>query len=342
MLLGEVARWGLAPDLVARLLPHADRAIEWIERFGDRDGDGYVEYQRRNPAGLANQGWKDSWDGIRFAGGALAEPPVALCEVQGYVYAAYLARADLAEWAGDPDGADRHRATAAALRRRFNEDFWLADEGTFALGLDRDKRPIDAVTSNPGHCLWTGIVDPARAEVLADRLLAPDLFCGWGIRTLATTMAAYNPVSYHNGSVWPHDNALCAAGLARYGFNEHAHRIIDGQLAAARSFGGRLPELFAGFPREELGVPGTYPASCSPQAWAAAAPLLWLRALLRLEPDVPHGQVCVDPALPDSIRRLEVRGVALAGSHLDVAVDHEDVTVSAGPLEVVRSSRPPT
>ncbi len=342
MLLGEVARWGLAPELVDRLLPHADRALDWIERFGDRDGDGYVEYQRRNPVGLANQGWKDSWDGIRCADGTLPDAPIALCEVQGYVYAAYLARAELADHAGDAPCRDRYRAKAAELRRRFSEDFWMDEQGTYALGLDADKRPIDAVASNPGHCLWTGIVDPERAPRLADRLLQPDLSSGWGIRTLATTMAAYNPVSYHNGSVWPHDNALCAAGLARYGFVEHAHRIIEDQLAAARAYNHRLPELFAGFPRDELGVPGTYPASCSPQAWASAAPLLWLRTLLRLEPDLPDGTVRIDPALPDTIRHLDIDGIQLGTTVLSVHAHGDELSIDADPdLKLERHTAPP-
>ena len=336
MLAGELVRWGLPVSEAADLVPAVDAAMGWIAAFGDRDGDGYVEYERRNPHGLANQGWKDSWDGIRFADGALAEPPIALCEVQGYVYAAHVARADLAELMDEPDLATRHRTAAEELRRRFNDDFWLEEQGTFALGLDRDKRPIDAVTSNPGHCLWTGIVEQERAARLADRLLEDDLFCGWGLRTLATGMAAYNPVSYHNGSVWPHDNALCAAGLARYGFADHAHRIIEGQLAAASRYASRLPELFAGFPREDLGVPGIYPASCSPQAWAAASPLLWLRTLLQLEPDVPRGRVSVTPALPSSMSRLSVTNVRVGHAVLDVEIEDDTTAVLCPGLDVLR------
>ncbi|MET0727764.1 MAG: glycogen debranching N-terminal domain-containing protein [Acidimicrobiales bacterium] len=345
MLLGELRRWGLADELVEQLLPHADRALAWIEGWGDRDGDGYVEYERRSPHGLVNQGWKDSWDAIRFADGTLAEPPIALCEVQGYVYAAYLARAHFAQEAGDGVVRDHYRGMAQELRRRFNEDFWLDDEGTYALGLDRDKRPIDAVTSNVGHCLWTGIISRDRAPAVADRLLAPDMFSGWGIRTLSTTMAAYNPVSYHNGSVWPHDNAICAAGLARYGATDHAHRVIDGQLAAARCHNHRLPELFAGFPREDLAVPGSYPASCSPQAWAAAAPLLWLRTLLRLDPWVPHGRAWVAPVLPRSVGRLSAHGIRVGGSDLLVDVERRDegihLRATLSGLDLVREPRPP-
>ncbi len=341
MLVGELRRWGLDGEVVARLLPAVDRALEWIEHFGDRDGDGYVEYARRSPDGLANQGWKDSWDAVRFADGRLAEAPIALCEVQGYVYAAYVARAHFAHESGDDATFASYRARAGELRRRFNEDFWLEDRGCFALGLDADKRPIDAVASNMGHCLWTGIVDPARAASVAAHLMSPELFSGWGVRTLASSMAAYNPVSYHNGSVWPHDNALCAAGLARYGFVEEAHRIIEAQLAvAART--ARLPELFAGFDRVDVPVPAAYPASCSPQAWAAAAPLSWLRTMLRLDPWVPRGQVWIAPELPPSLRSLSVKGIQIAGHSLEVTVQDGVVEVGFdGPFEIVRSPRPP-
>lgn len=342
MLLGELRRWAGGEDLVERLLPNVDRALEWIERFGDRDGDGYVEYQRQTPAGLANQGWKDSWDGVRFAGGEFPRTPIALCEVQGYVYAAYVARAHFAQEMGDAETFERCAARARELRQRFNEDFWLEERGWYALGLDADKRPVDALASNVGHCLWTGIVDPERAGLVARRLVSPEMFSGWGVRTLATDMAAYNPVSYHNGSVWPHDNALCAAGLARYGFVEEAHRIIEGQLAVATARGGRLPELFAGFSRDELPVPAAYPASCSPQAWAAAAPLLWLRTLLRLEPWAPRGQVWVHPELPPWIGRLRVEGIEVAGRRLGVHVEDGGAEVTgAGGLEVVHRPRPP-
>jgi len=342
MLLGELRRWNPDDDVVGRLLPHADRALEWIEHFGDRDGDGYVEYERSDDRGLVNQGWKDSWDSIRFADGRFAQPPIALAEVQGYVYAAYVARAHFAEEAGDDAGAARWVAKATDLRNRFNEDFWLEEHGTYALALDADKRAVDAVCSNVGHCLWTGIVDPERAASVADRLLAPDSFSGFGIRTMASSMAAYNPVSYHNGSVWPHDNALCIAGLGRYGFVDHAHRVIEAQLDAAAQQGGSLPELFAGFGTEELSIPAVYPTSCSPQAWAAAAPLLWLRSLLRIDPWATRGQLWLAPALPDSIRRLRVDGLRIAGRTIGVTVEGGRVEVDgAGDLEVVHRPRPP-
>ncbi len=277
---------------------------------------------------------------MRHLDGSLARAPIALCEVQGYVYAAYLARAHLAVDAGDPATAARYRAKAAELRRRFNEDFWLEEHGWYALGLDGDKRPVAALASNMGHCLWTGIVDPAHAALVAERLLSPEMFSGWGVRTLATSMPAYNPVSYHNGSVWPHDNALCAAGLARYGFVEEAHRLIGAQVEVATTHQGRLPELFAGFARGNPPSPASYPASCSPQAWAAAAPLLWIRSLLRLDPWASAGRVWLQPELPPWMERLRVEGIAIAGQRLDVVVEDGACEVSgAGPLEVIHQAR---
>ncbi len=342
MLLGECRRWGVHEGLVSVLMPHVERALEWIETFGDRDGDGYVEYLRATPGGLANQGWKDSWDGVRFADGTLAEAPIALCEVQAYVYGAYVARAHFALHDGDRATFHRYRDKALDLRRRFNEDFWLEEQGTYALGLDADKRRIDAVTSNAGHCLWTGIAEPDRAARVAQRLMAPDMFSGWGIRTLATTMAAFNPVSYHNGSVWPHDNALCAAGLARYGHLEAAHRVIEAQLDVATAMGAQLPELFAGFDRAEVPVPATYPASCSPQAWAAGAPLLWLRILLGLEPGKDEDVFYLQPSLLRSMRQLRVRGIQIRHVEMAVSVDdgQVDVTVDT-PVQIIRQRRGP-
>ncbi|WP_436976052.1 amylo-alpha-1,6-glucosidase [Nocardia xishanensis] len=319
MVLGELHRWGLDDATRDELLPHADRAIEWIQRYGDADGDGFVEYRRLAEHGLDNQGWKDSWDGVNFADGTIPAPPIALAEVQGYVYAAYLARAELAADLGDRATADRLRAAAARLKAEFNAKFWLPERGWYAVGLDRDKRPIDALTSNIGHCLWTGIVDEDKAALVADRLLAPDMFTGWGIRTLASGMGAYNPVSYHNGSVWPHDNAICAAGLMRYGLTEHATRVIDAVLDASVRFGHRLPELFCGFDRAEFDAPVPYPTSCSPQAWAAAAPLLFLRSLVRLEPGSGVAQVA--PAVPERYLPLRISGLRVGPEVLTVTVD---------------------
>jgi glycogen debranching enzyme len=343
MLLGELRRWGLATEAVDHLLPHADRAIEWIRRYGDRDGDGYVEYQRTSDRGIANQGWKDSNDAVRFVDGRLPQPPIALCEVQGYVYAAYLARAYFAGEQGDQETFSRLRQDAATLKENFNRDFWLEDRGWLAMGLDRDKRPIDALASNMGHCLWTGILDADKATIVAERLLSPEMFSGWGVRTLATSMAGYNPISYHCGSVWPHDNAIIAAGLMRYGFVREAQRIILAMLDAAAAQGGRLPELFSGMSRLELPMVVGYPTSCSPQAWAAASPLLMLRTLLRLDPWVPRGRVWLQPALPEEIQRLRVDRIPLGGSRVSVDVTGHTVTIEGLPsnVELVDAPRHP-
>lgn len=345
MLLGELRRWGAQDAAVHELLPHADRALEWVEKFGDKDGDGFVEYARKADHGLANQGWKDSWDGVTFADGRIPRPPIALAEVQGYTYAAYVARAHFATEAGDDATARHWFAKARQLKKAFNEAFWLADRGWYAMGLDGDKRPIDALGSNMGHCLWTGIVDEDKAANVADHLLSDEMFSGWGIRTLASSMAAYNPMSYHNGSVWPHDNALCVAGLMRYGFVAHAQRVVDAQLDAAESFGYRLPELFCGFPRADYGEPVPYPTACSPQAWASAAPLLLLRSLLRLDPAIPSGRLWCAPAIPDRYLPLQVGGLEIGPWQLTIDVSDGEPKVTgmdAAELGVTYQPRPAT
>ncbi len=347
MLLGEMRRWGVAREMVDELLPNAARAIEWIEQFGDADGDGYVEYKRSTDRGLANQGWKDSWDGIRYADGTVAEAPIALCEVQAYTYGAYLASAHFAFEVGDAATYDRFRAKATQLKVAFNRDFWLEDKGWFAVGLDADKRPIDSLTSNIGHCLWTGIVDEDKARRVAEALMSPAMFSGWGVRTLSKTGGGYNPISYHCGSVWPHDTAIVAAGLARYGFDAAAQQLIFGLMDAAQAQGGRLPELFSGLDRDELSIPVGYPTSCSPQAWAAASPLLCLRTLLRLDPWVPYGKTWLCPNLPEWIGYLKVDGIPLAGSRVTIEVGSKvpgGVEVSGLPssIELVREPRRPS
>jgi glycogen debranching enzyme len=343
MLLGELRRWGLAPELVERLLPHADRALQWIADFGDRDGDGYVEYQRATDRGRLHQSWRDASDAMRTADGDVAHPPIAPAEVQGYVYAAYRARAHFAREAGDTEGAARWGAKAAELRAAFNRDFWVEEQGYVAIALDHEKRPLDGVSSTAGHCLWTGILDEDKAALVTARLMSPDLFSGWGVRTLAKSMTGYNPISYQNGSVWPHDNAITAAGLMRYGYVAEAQQLIMSMLDAAGALGGRLPELFAGFDRTEVPFPVSYPSSCSPQAWAAAAPLLFLRTLLRFEPWIPNGQVRLAPVLPDVIGRLRIEGVPLLGASLSIEVDGEHAKVEGVPpgVDVVSEPRAP-
>ena len=343
IVLGELRRWGLSTEKVDELLPNADRALAWIERFGDVDGDGYVEYHRATDRGLVNQGWKDSWDAMRYADGTIARAPIELCEVQGYVYGAYLARAHFAFEMGDEGTYERYRAKARALKENFNRDFWLEDRGYFAMGLDAHKKPIDALASNMGHCLWTGIVDDDKAASVAAHLSSPEMFNGWGVRTLASSMHGYNPISYHCGSVWPHDTAIAVAGLTRYGFVEEAHRLTLGLLDAAMAESGRLPELFSGVDRMDVCVPVGYPTSCSPQAWAAGSSLLLLRSILRLDPWAPHGKTWLAPVLPSTMRRLKVSNIPLAGGRVTVSVEDGHTTVDGVPpgLEVLMEPRKP-
>ncbi len=344
MVLGELQRWGSRRGDVDALLPAADRALEWITRYGDKDGDGYVEYERASDRGLVNQGWKDSWDAVRFADGRLARPPIAMCEVQGYVYAALVARSHFATESGDTQLAEQLRGRAEALKAAFNRDFWLEDRGFFAMALDADKTPVDGLASNMGHCLWTGIVDEEKAPLVARHLLRDALFSGWGVRTLADTVKGYNPISYHCGSVWPHDNAIAAAGLMRYGFVDEAHQIMEGMVAAAPFFDCRLPELFAGLPRSQFRFPVSYPTSCSPQAWAAAAPLLFLRTMLRFEPDIRNATLSLAPRVPEWIGTLALEQVPLMGGHLSVRVDGDRLDVREVPdgLTVVEEPRQAT
>ncbi len=340
MLLGELRRWGQGSSDVDAMLPNADRALDWIREYGDRDGDGFVEYQRSSDRGLPNQGWKDSGDAIAFADGSLAEPPIALAEVQGYVYGAYLARAHFAIEDGDADLGRTWAARARELKERFNEAFWLADRGYYAMALDRHKRPVDALASNMGHCLWTGIIDEDRASSVVDHLMGPDMYSGWGVRTMGASMQGYNPMSYHNGSVWPHDNALIAAGMSRYGFVAEAERIATDILDAADQFGGRLPELFCGMGRDEFPRPVPYPTACSPQAWSAAAPFLFLRTLLRLEPRIPYGEIRLDPSVPPGFLPLHVSHLLLAGNRVSIDVTTDGFRVDRLPPDIALVAEP--
>jgi glycogen debranching enzyme len=342
MLLGELRRWGLAPEVVDRLLPHADRALEWITAFGDRDGDGYVEYQRSTDRGKRHQTWKDSTDPIRFPDGRPACGPLALAEVQGYVYAAFLARSHFAAEAGDVAGAARWRAVAAELQGGFNRDFWIDDAGWVALALDRDKRQVGSLASNIGHCLWTGILYEDKAAIVAKQLVSDDLFSGWGLRTLAASMGGYDPVGPHTGAVWPHDNAACVAGLMRYGFVDEAHRLLMAQLEAAEADGGRLGVL-CGFDRNDLRAPVRYPDPCTTRAWSAAAPLSFLRSLLRLDPWIPRGKLWLDPVLPAAIRRLRVERIPLLGGRVTVTAEGDTVEVDDLPpgVELISAPRRP-
>jgi len=317
-----------------QIWPHVVRALEWIDHYGDVDGDGFVEYARRTPQGLVQQGWKDSVDSIFHADGSLADAPIALCEVQGYVYAAKAAAADLARVVAEQGAlAEELKGQAERLRAAFEERFWCEDLGTYALALDGEKRLCRVRTSNPGHCLYTGIVSPDRAQRVAATLLDGLSFSGWGVRTVAANEARYNPMSYHNGSVWPHDNSLLAAGFARYGMRDEAARVLGAMFDASRWFElHRLPELFCGFHRRVGESPTLYPVSCAPQAWAAGAALLLLQACLGLEPTVePAELVDVDPFLPPFLREIQINGLRVGETVVDLFLTrrHDTVQVTA-------------
>jgi glycogen debranching enzyme len=287
VLLDEYHRWTGDNTLVRDLESHARAALAWIEDSGDLDGDGYVEYERRNPnSGLVNQCWKDSWNAIQFADGTLARGPIATCEIQGYAYDAQRRSARLAREVWNDTSLSNHlEERARDLQARFRRDFWIPERGCHALALDGNKRQVDSLTSNIGHLLWSGLLDDREAVATAERLLDEQLNSGWGVRTLGTSEGGYNPLGYHTGTVWPHENSLIAAGLAHYGHHEEARTIASAILSAAPAFEHRLPEVFAGFPAALTSVPVAFPTASRPQAWAAGAPLLLLSTILGLQPE---------------------------------------------------------
>jgi glycogen debranching enzyme len=310
VVLDEYERWTGDHGLVRSLEPNARAALEWIDHYGDRDGDGYIEYERTTELGLDNQCWKDSWNSILFHDGTLAPTPRATCEIQGYAYDAKVRCARLARevWK-DKDLAARLEKQAAEFKRRFNQDFWVPDRQFFAVALDGKKRKVDSLCSNIGHLLWSGIVDDDKAVALRDHLMSPKMFSGWGIRTMAEGEGGYNPIEYHNGTVWPHDCSIIAAGLARYGFREDATDVIAGIFEASLAFNCRLPEVFAGYERARTRFPVEYPTSCLPQAWAAGAPMLGIRTILGLEPAGDVLTTASDPVLPYWFGSLSVEGI---------------------------------
>jgi glycogen debranching enzyme len=325
IVLAQYFRWTGDADFARSLLPNIDAALRWIDEYGDVDGDGFVEYRSRSARGIRNQGWKDSHDAIVHADGSLAEPPIALSEVQGYVYLAKSRIADVYLALGDERRASRLLAEAEQLRRRFNELFWMEDERYFAAALDADKRQVGTIMSNPGHGLYCGIVDDDKADFLAKRLLAPDMFSGWGIRTMSKSAAAYNPMSYHNGSVWPHDNALIAAGLKRYGFVRSTNRVATALFdAAIQADYLRLPELFCGFTRRTPNRPVSYPVACSPQAWAAGSPFLMLQAMLGVSARAHENLLTVNkPHLPTWLNTVEMRNLSIGSSRISLVFRRE-------------------
>jgi glycogen debranching enzyme len=331
-------------ETLRALWPHLERALAWIEGPGDRDGDGFLEYQRRSAQGLLNQGWKDSRDSVMHADGSLAPGPIALCEVQGYAYAARVGLARLARHLGDAALGSRLEADAAALRERFGAAFWCEELGSYALALDGDKRPCRVRASNAGHALWSGIARPDHAAAVARTLLSPGHWSGWGVRTLATGEPRYNPISYHNGSVWPHDNAIAAAGLARYGEREAAQAIFTAMLDASRTFErARLPELFCGFERAPGETPTLYPVACAPQAWSCGAVFQLLEVSLGLRVDAARLQVqLTSPRLPPFVGEVEILGLRVGSGTIDLRVERNGTSAAyprvlrrSGPVELV-------
>ncbi|HTE69076.1 MAG TPA: amylo-alpha-1,6-glucosidase [Actinomycetes bacterium] len=325
LLLGTYYRWTGDLEFCRKLLPNVERALAWIADYGDRDGDGFLEYQRSSPRGLVNQGWKDSHDSIGHVDGKLAEGPIALAEVQGYVYMAKLRMAEVFEALGNAPRAATLRGEAASLRAAFNEHFWVESEQFFAMALDGDKRQVAAISSNPAHGLYCGIVDQEKAGPMARRLLAPDMFSGWGVRTLSKSAAAYNPMSYHNGSIWPHDNAIIGAGLKRYGFAKATNRLATAMFEMAVTVDDmRLPELFCGFTRRSPNRPVAYPVACSPQAWAAGAPFLLLQAMLGISANAPANTINVNkPHLPGWLNTVELHDLRVGSSTVSVVFQRQ-------------------
>jgi len=300
-------------------LGHSGACLDWIHRWGDRDGDGFQEYQTRSPVGYENMAWKDSEDGVLYPDGALVKGPKALCELQGYVYDAWLRIADISDELGNSARARELRAKAGALFRRFNEVFWDEASGFYAYALDGDKQPVLTVASNPGHCLWSGIVPPERAGRVVARLLAPDMRSGWGIRTLSSLHPAYNPHSYHNGSVWPHDNSIIAAGFKRYGFAAEAAEIAhDISNAAGHFLLNQVPELYSGIQRDGAGFPVQYLGANVPQAWASGSAFALLQAMLGILPNAPRGRLYVDPHLPGWLPDITLLDLRLGQNEFDI------------------------
>jgi glycogen debranching enzyme len=320
ILLEAYIRWTNDLTLLQQLWPHAEAAARWLIDYGDKDGDGFIEYHKASEKGLANQGWKDAWDSVSDSDGRLATSPIALCEVQGYAFAGYRAMGYLAGRMGQHQVIAEWEQYAEALRTRFLQRFWWEEEGVFYLALNKDKEPCDVVSSNAGQCLWTGIVPEEYAQKVIARLMQKDMYSGWGIRTLSSGATRYNPMSYHNGSVWPHDNALVGTGFARFGAKGETGVLLHSLYQAGLFFEGmRLPELYCGFPQRPGFGPTRYPVACSPQAWAAGAPLMLVNALLGFQPDAEHQRLTLDrPTLPDWLQSMEIRGLRLGEKQLHV------------------------
>ena len=319
MLVGEYFKWTGDLKLIRKLEPNIKAALEWIDNYGDMDSDGYIEYPDKSIS------WKDSFDGIVHDSGKIAKPPIAVAEAQAYVYAAKMSIAGIYNHLGKPGRSLELKKQAAGLKRRFNIDFWMDDKKYFALALDADKKQVDVISSNAGHLLWSGIVDKNKARSIAKGLMDEHMFSGWGIRTITKDSAAYNPISYHRGSVWPHDNAIIAAGLKKYGFRKESGRIIEALIQASRHFAfNRLPELFCGYDRSEFSFPVDYPTSSSPQAWAASTIPFFITTILGIEPNAHDGKVIIDPTMIKGMDYLGMHGIAIGKNKINVHVKKRD------------------
>jgi glycogen debranching enzyme len=342
--------WVGTQELFDEFLPSIENALSWIDRFGDSDGDGFVDYGSRGTSqrGLTNQGWKDSDNSLQFPDHSPIAAPIALVEVQGYVYQAKELLAGVMEHFGKPVQATELRRQAADLRQHFEARFWSDEIRFYGQAIDGSGRLVPAISSNPGQALFRGIVSPERAGIVIERLRASDMYSGWGVRTLSTDMPHYNPMSYHNGSVWPHDNSLIVAGFRRYGFEEEANRVITDILDAARHFKyNRLPELFCGFSREfeRYTIPISYPVSCSPQSWAAGTIPFMLEVILGMEPDAVSRRLELHPFLPDWLDEIQIRRLRFADRMVDLTVrghgSNVELTHNAGDdIEVVLTEQP--
>jgi glycogen debranching enzyme len=343
MVLHATWRWTGDRALVERHLPTAEGCLTWIDEYGDRDGDGFQEYQTRSPRGYENMGWKDAGDAVLYPDGALVKGPKALCELQGYVYAAWLGMAEIYAMLGDADRAAALRRKAADLFNRFNDTFWDEELGFYVFALDGDKKPVRTVASNVGHCLWTGIIRRDRARRVVERLLAPDMFSGWGIRTLSAEHPAFNPYAYHNGSVWPHDNGLIALGFKRYGFAAEAARVARAISGAGSFFAQhQMPELFAGIQRTPIDFPVQWLGANVPQAWAAGSAFSFLQAILGLRPDAANGRLYVDPELPHWLPDVTLLGLRVGEEVFDIRFQKlegmSEFEVLRGPADAVTAA----
>ncbi|MFD0696278.1 glycogen debranching N-terminal domain-containing protein [Paenibacillus sp. GCM10027628] len=320
LLAAEYVQWTGDTALIEHLMPGIERALSWIDTYGDADGDRFVEYYQKSSKGIANQGWKDSGDSVVHRNGDYAKAPIALAEVQGYVYQAKTKLAPILRKLGKDQLADELTRSAEELRERFEASFWMEDEDFYAIALDADKKQVQSVTTNPGHVLMSGMLKPERAQSVVRRLVAADMFSGYGIRTMSTESSGYNPMSYHDGSIWPHDNSLVMLGMSRCGYKAETLQVIEGLMKASESFEyHRLPELYCGYD-ESVGEPVPYPVACSPQAWAAGTPLVFLQAILGIEPDTLGGTIRLDPVLPAGMTQLTVRNMTVAQGKLSLHV----------------------